>query len=572
MTENPTGINELLDKIYGIAFNRHILTVKKPDFYFRASYNLATRLAHAQHVETIRIYGRIQQKAIDIYSSFKHFDSEDEKYIPENDYRVVLWMVYALMYFNEAKTPGQSAFLEMLASRIDPEYSPDEEEHPFAHAHEISFVSEDANKDDAFVKISRLVKANKLELTKYKCALPRVCASARCFCQFNNTWKTYEIDKSYVDYLYSSFTWMDGEAEDFEKIIAFYKTFDEQYTFYKGLTLYFSDKISQRFYAAVGYAKIIGTDQDPIKKILDQGKMLQPESPEILELPSLPLPQQTGNEASLAGNEAPQDGNICRGVADGDMVAFRERCNDVVEVYRAKCKALEAQINAYQKKADYFRAEKDSDESIADFNDKLEKKYKNLLKQYEELKEKNRLDNENLTKMSDKVLKENNELKKKVEELQGVISAKQDFDGICLDEENRSCNSSQAVEGDGESVRRVLDAIMTFSSTSDKLKDNQVEILSEVLEEVMLDGDLGEGMAPSVQLELLRDIREIERNRIKIKARKAKPTPVSKMADQINISLGEQTNQHQGGTRQLAEDIVDNLLSGNAGRKEVNDD
>lgn len=571
MTEAPTGINELLDRIYGIAFNRHILTVKKPDFYFEASYNLATRLAHVQHVETVRIYGRIQQKAIEIYRFYKHFNSEDEKYIPENDYRVVLWMVYALMYFNEVKTPGQSAFLEMLASRIDPEYSPDEEERPFS-AHKISFVSEDANKDDAFVKISRLVKANKLELTKYKCTLPRVCGPVGCFCSFNKTWKTYNVD--------CNFSFLECmkrmEAEDFEKIIASYKTLEDQYTFYQGLVHLFSKADYYKINVEVGYAKIVGTDQDPIKKVLDQGKILLPDNP---ELPSLPLLQQAGNKvnkavnkASKNGNEASQDGNVNKGEGDGDMVAFRKRCNDVMEVYRFKCKALELQVNAYQKEVDYFHAERKSGESITYFNDKLEKKYKNLLKQYEELKEKNRMDNEKLTKMSDKVLKENNELKKKVEELQGIISAKQDFDGICLDEVNTGCNPRRAFEGDGDSIRRVIDAIMAFATTSDKLKDNQVEILSEVLEEMMLDGDLGEDMTPSVQLKLLRDIRGIERNRIKIKARKAKPVPVNKVADQINISLGEQNNQHQGGARQLAEDIVDNLLSGNVGQKEVNDD
>lgn len=567
MTEDPTGINELLDKIYGIAFNQHILDIKEPDFYFVTSYSLATKLAHVQHVENVRIYGRIQQIATYLYRYFKKIGQESKKNIPENDFRVLLWMVYALMYFNENKTSEQAVFLKMLASRIDPEYSTGEDASRFSFTHEISFAHEDANKADPFVKISRLMRENKLELTKYKCALPRVCVPIDSFCRY-----VPERGEYIVVYRYS-LQWMGRmnlEVEDFKSLVAAYKTFEEQYLFYKGLAQILSDTLRYNIYQDIAYAKIIGTDQDPIKKVLDQGKMLLPDNP---ELPSLPLLQQAGNEANKAGNEVPQDGNVNVGEDKGDIAAFRERCNDVVEMYRAKCKALELQVCAYQMKVDCLRAEKTSGESIADFNDKLEKKYKKLLKQYDELKEKNRMDNEKLTKMSDKVLKENNELKMKVEELQGIISAQQDFDGICLDEADMGDNRGQATEeGDGESVQKVISALMTYASTSEKLKDTQVGVLSEALEEILLDSELGNGMEPSVQLELVRDIRGIEGNRTKIKAKKEKTAFDGKMADQINISLGEQTNQHQGGARQLAEEIVGNLLAGNAGRKEVNDD
>lgn len=546
MAEDPNGINELLDKIYGIAFNRHILSVKKPDFYFEASYNLATRLAHVQHVENVRIYGRIQQKATAIYRLYKSFNSDEEVCIPENDYRVVLWMVFALMYFNESKTPGQSAFLEMLASRIDPEYSPGQEVYPSLFDQEFSLASEDDDEDDAFVKISRLVKENKLELIKYKCSLPRIVCQVECFCRHNDAWDCYDVQGH-------DFKWMKGlETDDFKILIASYKTFDEQYIFYQGLVKILSHDDPYKINDEVDYSKIIGTDQDPIKKVLDQGKMLSPENP---ELPSLPLYQPVNEEEG-----------------DEDTAAFRERCNDVVELYRAKCKALEKKLYTNEKEMDYLCTEKGLDEDITDFNDKLEKKYKNLLKQYEELKEKNRLDNEKLTMMSDKVLMENEKLKKKVEELQGIVSAQQDFDGICLDKEDVGCNQSQAPEGDGESVQKVIRAITTFAITSDKVKDTQVGVLSEVLEEITLGTEVGKDIDPSVQLELVKVIRDIERNRMKIKTKKEKPASANKMADQINISLGEQTNQHQDGARQLAEDIVDNLLSGNAYRKEVSDD
>lgn len=109
MADDPTGINQVLDKMYGAAFKNPdvVLYYEEPSVYFDCAYELAIRLK--------------LQKYPNRYISMKQLDFCIEKALDDDclemlwvDYYLVYMMAYALLVLRQDNSSEQIEFLEFF--------------------------------------------------------------------------------------------------------------------------------------------------------------------------------------------------------------------------------------------------------------------------------------------------------------------------------------------------------------------------------------------------------------------------------------------------------------------------
>lgn len=107
MADDPTGINQVLDKMYGAVFNhpQADLYIDEPSIYFDCAYELAIRIRLQKYPNR---YIRMVHVINFVIMSLRHFDSS----ISWQDSYLVLTMAYAILGLRQDNSAAQIEFLK----------------------------------------------------------------------------------------------------------------------------------------------------------------------------------------------------------------------------------------------------------------------------------------------------------------------------------------------------------------------------------------------------------------------------------------------------------------------------
>lgn len=107
MADDPTGINQVLDKMYGAVFNhpQADLYIDEPSIYFDCAYELAIRIRLQKYPNR---YIRMLHVSNFVIMSLRHFDSS----ISWQDSYLILTMAYAILGLRQDNSAAQIEFLK----------------------------------------------------------------------------------------------------------------------------------------------------------------------------------------------------------------------------------------------------------------------------------------------------------------------------------------------------------------------------------------------------------------------------------------------------------------------------
>lgn len=113
MADDPTGINQVLDKMYGAAFKNPdvVLNYEEPSVYFDCAYELAIRLKLQKYPNRY-----ISMKQLDRYIG-RTLDNGGYEMLWE-DYYLVYMMAYALLVLRQDNSTEQLEFLEVFKKHL----------------------------------------------------------------------------------------------------------------------------------------------------------------------------------------------------------------------------------------------------------------------------------------------------------------------------------------------------------------------------------------------------------------------------------------------------------------------
>lgn len=205
---------------------------------------------------------------------------------------------------------------------------------------------------------------------------------------------------------------------------------------------------------------------------------------------------------------------------DNDTVNFRDQCQQTLELYLSKIKALEVQLASERKKQESNEALGNANAQTVDFNSLLEDKYAKLLKKSEEEARSNKKAIKSLQELSDKVLEENKRLKEENDRWQA------DFDNQI---EESVANQPSQEDWDAQweahkeieewetnsiskSVKEVVKFCVNYVSNIDDVSDSHVEPIKDMMED-LLESSLAELLVDSDKLQLTKDLHAIKKNR-----------------------------------------------------------
>lgn len=205
---------------------------------------------------------------------------------------------------------------------------------------------------------------------------------------------------------------------------------------------------------------------------------------------------------------------------DDDTVNFREQCQQTLDLYLAKIKALEAQLESERKKQESNEALGKANTQTVDFNSLLEDKYAKLLKKSEEEARSNKKAIKSLQELSDKVLEENKKLKEENDRLQADFDSQ--VEEIVTDQPSQADWEAQweahkemeewETNSTSKSVKEVVKFCVDYVSNIDEVSDSHVEPIKDMMED-LLESPLAELLVVSDKLELTKDLHAIKKNR-----------------------------------------------------------
>lgn len=170
--------------------------------------------------------------------------------------------------------------------------------------------------------------------------------------------------------------------------------------------------------------------------------------------------------------------------------SFREQCQQTLNLYQSKIKALQAKLEALRKELESDHAAREADTRVADFNDKLEEKYRKLQeKSTEELRNAKKA-LEDLQTLSDNVLEENKRLK----------------------EEGCTQQSAPAAAAPQTEIRQVVDFCIGFVGDTEAVADRYVDVIRRMIEALIV-SSLGDAIPSADKLGLIKRLNSLEKTR-----------------------------------------------------------
>ena len=213
--------------------------------------------------------------------------------------------------------------------------------------------------------------------------------------------------------------------------------------------------------------------------------------------------------------------------ADSDTMAFRDQCQQTLDLYLAKIKALRAQLLSERKKQESNEALEDASVRTIEFNDLLEDKYSKLQKKSEEDARSNKKALKALQELSDKVLEENKRLK----EENGKLKEENDKWQATFDREYNEMIDNAPSEAElqaqwkmeqemeewetnstSKSVKEVIEFCVEHVSNIEDVSDSHVEPIKDMMED-LLESPLAELLLDSDKLELTKKLHGIKKTR-----------------------------------------------------------
>lgn len=203
-----------------------------------------------------------------------------------------------------------------------------------------------------------------------------------------------------------------------------------------------------------------------------------------------------------------------------DLRVFRDQCQQTLDLYLAKIKALEAQLASEHKKQESSEALGNANAQTIDFNSLLEEKYAKLVKKSDEEARSNKKAIKSLQELSDKVLEENKRLKEEnarwqadfdnqVEEIVNNQPSQEEWDAQW---EARKEFEEWEANSTSKSVKEVVKFCVNYVSNIDEVSDSHVEPIKDMMED-LLESPLAELLVDSDKLQLTKDLHAIKKNR-----------------------------------------------------------
>lgn len=209
--------------------------------------------------------------------------------------------------------------------------------------------------------------------------------------------------------------------------------------------------------------------------------------------------------------------------ADTDTRVFHNQCQQILDLYLSKIKALEAQVASERKKQESNEALENANAQTVDFNSLLEDKYAKLLKKSEEEARSNKKAIKSLQELSDKVLEENKRLKeendrwqatfdKDIEEISALAPSQTDLSNFEAEWEAHKEMEEWETNSISKSVKEVVKFCVNYVSNIDDVSDSHVEPIKDMMED-LLESSLAESLVDSDKLQLTKDLHAIKKNR-----------------------------------------------------------
>ena len=242
--------------------------------------------------------------------------------------------------------------------------------------------------------------------------------------------------------------------------------------------------------------------------------------------------------------------------ADSDMKAFREQCQQTLDLYQAKISALQAQLESERKKQESSEALNEASMQTQNFNTLLEDKYDKLLKKSEEDSRSNKKAIKTLQELSDKVLEENKRLKAESDKLQSVGGEEMDdiFASLHSDEEieEKRKEEEDMMEWQNsisKSIKKVVKFCVNYTSNIDDVADSHVEAIKDMLED-LLESSLAVELLDSDKLELTKSLHSVKKSRkqqVKARNKEAKEKEENRGTTNNNYfaPIGQQVSSAQ---------------------------
>ena len=239
--------------------------------------------------------------------------------------------------------------------------------------------------------------------------------------------------------------------------------------------------------------------------------------------------------------------------ADSEMKVFREQCQQTLDLYQAKIRALQAQLESERKKQESSEALKEASMQTQNFNTLLEDKYDKLLKKSEEDSRSNKKAIKTLQELSDKVLEENKRLKAESDKLQSVGGEEMDdiFASLHSDEEIEEMRKEEEdmmewQNSISKSIKEVVKFCVNYTSNIDDVADSHVEAIKDMLED-LLESSLAVELLDSDKLELTKSLHSVKKSRkqqVKARNKEAKEKEENRGTTNNNYfaPIGQQVN------------------------------
>lgn len=212
---------------------------------------------------------------------------------------------------------------------------------------------------------------------------------------------------------------------------------------------------------------------------------------------------------------------------DDNTKVFRDQCQQTLDLYLAKIKALQAQLASERKKQECKEALDKANFQTTGFNSLLEDKHAKLLKKSEEDARGNKKALKALQELSDKVLEENKRLK----EENGKLKEENDKWQATFDREYDDMIDNAPSEAElqaqwkmeqeieewetnatSKSVKEVIEFCVKHVSNIEDVSDSHVEPIKDMMED-LLESPLAYMLLDSDKLELTKKLHAIKKTR-----------------------------------------------------------